>query len=79
MSDIIGAMLPWAWHEESDDSKHGEGISRPRPGAHTREYRVLVRKAYAQPMVWITQAETKRHALRYAQNRWPGAAVEVMS
>jgi hypothetical protein len=29
-------------------------------------------------MTWITHAETKRHALRYAQNRWPTAAVEVL-
>ena len=79
MTEITGAMLPWAWHEEPDDSKHGEGISRPRHGAQTRQYRVMVRKAHAQPMIWITQAETKRHALRYAQNRWPNAAVEVLA
>jgi hypothetical protein len=40
---------------------------------------VQVRKAHTQPMIWITKAETKRHALRYAQNRWPNATVEVMS
>lgn len=78
MADIIGAMLPWAWREEPTGSKHGEGISRPRPGTRTREYRVQVRKSGAQPMVWITKAESKRHALRYAQNRWPDAAVEVL-
>ena len=72
-------MLPWAWHDEPSNSKHGEGISRPRLGAHTREYRVRVIKDGALPLVWITRAETKRHALRYAQNRWPGAAVEVVA
>ena len=77
MAEITGAMLPWAWRDEPDDSKHGEGVSRPRPGARTREFRVIVRKPFTQPMVWITQAETKRHALRYAQNRWPNATVEV--
>jgi hypothetical protein len=29
-------------------------------------------------MTWITQAETKRAAIRYAEARWPGAAVEVL-
>lgn len=77
MNDTIGAMLPWAWRDEPDGSKHGEGISRPAHGARTREFRVLVRKPGAEPMAWITQAETKRHALRYAQNRWPSATVEV--
>lgn len=28
-------------------------------------------------MTWITKAESKRHALRYAAARWPGAEVEV--
>jgi hypothetical protein len=28
-------------------------------------------------MTWITRAETKRHAIRYAEARWPGATVEV--
>jgi len=78
MSDTIGAMLPWAWRDEPDNSKHGEGVSRPRQGAQTRQFRVQVRKPGAEPMTWITHAETKRHALRYAQNRWPTAAVEVL-
>ena len=28
-------------------------------------------------MTWITRAESKRHAVRYAEARWPGAEVEV--
>ncbi len=78
MAEITGAMLPWTWRDEPDNSKHGEGVSRPRHGARTREFRVHVRKLGAEPMIWITQAETKRHALRYAQNRWPNATVEVL-
>ena len=70
-------MLPWQWNEELPTSKHGEGISRPRPGIKTREYRVMIFKPGAQPMTWITKAESKRHAIRYAQARWPGAEVEV--
>jgi len=77
MPEITGSMLPWQWIEELPASKHGEGVSRPRPGSRTREYRMLVFKPGSQPMTWITRAETKRHAIRYAQARWPGATVEV--
>lgn len=75
--DVIGAMLPWQWQEDAPTSKHGDGISRPRPKTRTREFRLIVRAPGAQPMIWITRAESKRHAIRYAQARWPGAAVEV--
>lgn len=34
-------------------------------------------KPGSQPLTWITRAESKRHAIGYAQARWPGAAVEV--
>jgi hypothetical protein len=70
-------MLPWQWAEEPTTSKHGDGISRPRPKARTREFRLIVYPQGAQPMTWITRAETKRHAIRYAEARWPGATVEV--
>jgi hypothetical protein len=70
-------MLPWQWAEEPTTSKHGDGISRPRPKARTKEFRLIVYPQGAQPMTWITRAETKRHAIRYAEARWPGATVEV--
>mgnify|MGYP007029104485 CR=1 FL=1 len=31
----------------------------------------------AKPMLWITRAENVNAAIRYAQNRWPNATVEV--
>ena len=78
MPDIpAGSMLPWQWAEDAPTSQHGEGISRPRPGNRTREFRVIVFKPGSQPLTWITKAETRRHAIRYAEARWPGAAVEV--
>ena len=77
MSEVVGAMLPWQWREEEPTSKHGDGISRPRPKARTREFRLIVYPVGAQPMTWITRAETKRHAIRYAEALWPGATVEV--
>jgi hypothetical protein len=77
MPEITGAMLPWQWREEEPTSKHGDGISRPRPKARTKEFKLLIYPRGARPMTWITRAESKRHAIRYAQARWPGAEVEV--
>jgi hypothetical protein len=71
-------LVPWQWDDELPTSRHGEGVSRPRPGITTREFRLLVLKPNAQPLTWITRAESKRHAIGYAQARWPGAAVEVV-
>jgi hypothetical protein len=77
MSDTsTGAMLPFQW-DEPITGRFGDGISRPRPKARVREYRVIVYPTGARPMTWITRAETKRHAIRYAENRWPGAVVEI--
>ncbi len=70
-------MLPWQWAEDEPTSKHGDGISRPRPRARTRQYRVVVYPRGAQPMLWTMQAENVKAAIRYAQNRWPGAEVKV--
>lgn len=73
----LGSMLPWQWAEDGPTSQHGEGISRPQPKARTREYRLIVYPRGSKPMTWITRAETKRHAVKYAEARWPGATVEV--
>jgi hypothetical protein len=70
-------MLPWQWADGPQTSQHGDGISRPRPKARTREFRLIIYPVGAKPMTWITRAETKRHAIRYAKARWPGATVEV--
>ena len=74
MASMDNICLNWA---EEEQGRFGEGISRPKHAAKTREYRLIVYPIGAQPMTWITRAETKRHAVRYAQNRWPGATVEV--
>jgi len=78
MPDIpSGSILAFRWAEEPTDSKHGDGVSRPVPKARTKQYRVMVYPQGARPMLWITQAENVGAAIRYAQNRWPGAEVEV--
>lgn len=69
--------IPFQWHEEPANVQRGDGISRPHHGARTREYRLIVYPQGARPLTWITRAETKRHAIRYAEARWPGATVEA--
>ena len=70
-------MLPWQWADGPQTSQHGEGISRPRPKARTKEFKLLIYPQGCRPMTWITRAESKKHAIKYAQARWPGATVEV--
>jgi hypothetical protein len=77
MPEITGAMLPFIWAEDPSPAKLGDGISRPKPGSRTREYKLIVYPTGARPLTWITRAESKRDALRYARNRWPGADVEA--
>jgi hypothetical protein len=76
MPDSIGQMMPFRWHDD-EAGNYGEGISRPRHGKKTREFKLIVYPQGAQPMTWITRAESKRDAIKYAQNRWPNAEVEA--
>jgi hypothetical protein len=77
MADVKGALFQWR-NDEHDGGCYGEGISRPAAKARTRQFRLIVYPQGARPMTWITRAESKSHAVRYAQNRWPGATVEVV-
>jgi hypothetical protein len=65
------------WMEEAQESRHGEGISRPVFQARTRLYTLRVRQPQQRPMVMTMRAESKAAAIRYAQARWPNAAVEA--
>jgi hypothetical protein len=73
----IAELSPFAWDKPNDRGTYGEGVSRPRAGSRTREYKIVV-YLRGGPMTWITRAESKRHALRYAQARWPGNDVELL-
>lgn len=72
-----GSMLPFQWAEEPTTAKLGDGISRPKPGSRTRQYQIKVHTAGARPMTVFMRAESKRAAIKYATNRWPGAQVEA--
>jgi hypothetical protein len=67
--------VPFQWQEDNL-GRFGDGISRPIPKIKTRQYRVVVYPSGARPLTWTTNAESRAHAIKYAQARWPNAAVE---
>ena len=74
-STDFGVVL--LWREEEPRGNFGPGISRPREGERTKPFAVRVKQANARPMKVTLHAANKTTALRYAKNRWPGAAVEA--
>jgi len=75
----MSEVAAFQWRTDNDQvGNYGEGVSRPRHNARLRDYKVIIRPKGAQPLIWYTRAESKRHAERYARNRWPDAVtVEV--
>lgn len=69
-------IVPFQW-EESNRGLFGPGVSRPAVPQRARKFTLVVRQQAAQPMKVTLLAESKKLALRYAQARWPGAAVEA--
>lgn len=69
-------FLPMMWPE--GEPNLGEGVSRPKDSARTRLYNLLVTFSSARPMRMTLQAETKRHAMKYAKARWPEATIEIL-
>lgn len=68
-------FLPLMWQE--GEPNLGEGISRAKPKARTKLFALLVTFTQTKPMRMTIRAETKRHAIKYAKNRWPNATIEV--
>jgi hypothetical protein len=66
-----------SWADEAQGS-YGPGVSRPRDGERTKEYRIRVVIPGAKPLTWITRAPSVRHALKYAKARWPLAHAEII-
>jgi len=69
-------IVPFQW-EEPTKGAFGPGISRPAVAKSARKFTVVVRQQAARPMKVTLLAENRKRALRYAQARWPGAAVEA--
>lgn len=71
-------ISPWQWQESANTARHGDGISRPKQKTKIREYTLRIHLLHGPPMIWTTKAESKRHAIRYAQARWPQCDAEVI-
>ncbi len=77
---MSNSPIAFQWRTDPEDQgQYGEGISRPYHGARTKEYRLMIYPSGARPMLWIARAENVNAAIRYAQNRWPSAQIEVAS
>lgn len=63
---------------DDDQGTYGPGVSRPKDGEKTKEFRVLVKLPGAKPLTWITRAPSQRDALKYAKARWPLAVSTVI-
>lgn len=74
MSDF-SVVMNW---QEDQPSRNGPGISRPVPGAPTKTYELRVRPLHGSLMKVTLKAESRAHAQRYAQARWPEAKVELI-
>ncbi len=70
----FAVLLTW---EENPKKLIGPGISRAQEGERTKPFTLRVMQGNALPMKVTLQAPTKKLAVKYAQNRWPGAVVEV--
>lgn len=68
------ALMLW---EDGLHGSYGPGVSRAREGEKTKPFTLLVRQSTARPMKVTLQAKNKTDAVKFARNRWPGAAVEV--
>lgn len=74
---MSGFALHTTWGE-GEQGNYGPGVSRPKEGQQTKEFRVLVALHGAKPLTWITQAPSQKEALKYAKNRWPLATCSIL-
>ena len=73
-------LLRFQWNEDAESgSRIGEGVSRPKASARTKQFRLRVKPKDAPAMIWTTFAESKRRAESYARARWPDCGVEHLA
>jgi hypothetical protein len=68
-------ILSWA---DEVHGNYGPGVSRPKDGERTKEFRIRVVIPGSKPLTWITQAPSQKEALKYAKNRWPLATCSIL-
>lgn len=70
----FGAVLMF---QEGPTPNLGDGVSRPKATDKTTMHRVEVRIQSSTPMRVTLPAATPEDALKFAQNRWPGATCKL--
>jgi hypothetical protein len=68
--------VTFQWQEHQPGA-FGPGVSRAADPSRARKFTLLVKQQTAKPMKVMLMAESKKLALRYAANRWPGAVIEA--
>jgi hypothetical protein len=68
--------VTFQWQEHQPGA-YGPGVSRAADLGKAKKFTLLVKQQAAKPMKLVLFAENQKLALKYARNRWPGAAVEV--
>lgn len=73
---MANTLVPFTWKDDNKDRRFGEGVSRPAPTARTKEYRLIIKEPGACKLTWTAKAESLKHAIKYAEARWPGASIQ---
>ncbi len=71
-----GEPITFQWHEHPTGS-FGPGVSRPAEPKRAKPFVLHVKHGKARATKVTLMAENDQLATRFAENRWPGAAVEV--
>lgn len=66
------------WRDDPAGASYGPGLSRPTNEAAARPYRLRISPPRGAALIVTLQAETSSLAINYAQNRWPGARVQLL-
>lgn len=73
-SDFSAVLL----FQDGPPPKLGDGVSRPKPTDKTKMFKVEVRLKGSSPMRVVLPAATATDALKFAENRWPGAVCTLI-
>lgn len=71
-----GEPITFQWQEHPTGS-YGPGVSRAAKPERAKPVLLHVKQGRGRPMKVTLMAESNSLAIRYAENRWPGAEVEV--
>ena len=73
---MANTLIPLGWKDDNKDRRYGAGVSRPASLDGTRDYRLVIKEQGASKLIWTAKAESLKHAIKYAEARWPGASIQ---